>query len=721
MSTVLGAVFFGPGNHAAGHPKLGASDWRAACDHVGSHTVVLPRVHDSGDVSWYVLAPDDVHFDEARETVTAFLGHSYSEFRGEAAEPDSADPIDIAVDEAAGGRWFRVAVRQQDIDSSIRAVSLLKGLLAAQPRRGQALPRPIGRMLRDIEMALGVGRFDEATRLVNQVEERGVLGRRNLTFLRVRVASERQRFDQVFELPDLVEVVAGRRPSAVTESLLVAVYQHFLAGFEKRDSPSEQLAFFRAHVYPQYGEFFGTRSGTQHPEALKAFALGLIAERAEGVMLDEVHALLESRDRAWVERVRQSAAAPEPTAEWVGPVQQAEALVRDRRYDRALALVESLPPSTEVFRVVLECAPEVNTQAAADTCFRVREALSDSEFAEVVAGWRTRVAWEHLVEQFGESGGPRDWASWFEGITDGNASVGIAVEEGERWALGEGDVSELLLRAWVDRAEEVNRVLPQLVACITTTYKEGGLSGARLRGLCDQIAEIIAADDLSLISDLDAVLKLTDVRLDAGLVEADYAKQVSLLLRIWKTFEAPKYFEWALEAVELLAYYPSPRPAERRALFQTVVGSAVRFARHLDRATRRVLVQLCGELGVADQRTRLEEAWREVTEATEESVDLGDRYIVIYTLTERAGRSAREVLRGLYPGVRVELSHDKVGSPRLKEFARNADLFVMCTWSAKHAATEFIAHERGHKPIGYPQGKGMSSILRVVTDWASAQ
>ena len=714
MNDVLGAVFFGPGNTVETDPRFMGFDWRAARGEVGNRTVVLPRVDASGGLHWYVLAPDDVLFDEARETVTAFLGHSYSDFRGQPARPASGDAIDVAVNATTDGRWFRVPVADRDIVPSIQAMCLLQGLLSERPPRGRSLPRPIGRLLRDIDMALGVGRHEEASRIVDQVEVRGVLDRRNLAFLRIRVACERRRFDQVFELPDLAEVIAGRRPAAVTESLLVAVYGHYLAGFERRDAPAEQLAFFRATVHPDYEPLLGTRGSAERPAALKVFAMGLIVEQAEDGTLDDVLAMLPGPDRAWIERVR-TEARPEPPPAVADPLEEAEALVRNRRYDRAVALVEPMDPSPAVFRILLDCVPEVHTQAAADAVFRVRRELTDTEFEGVVGEWRTRAAWEHVVEHFGAVPGPRDWTSWLQQVEAGAVSAAVAVEQGGRWPLGSGgDIAELLQGAWLEHPAEVNRALPQLLAAVRTQ----GVAGRRLRTLCAAIVEIIEADDLSLISDLDAVLELAELRLEAGLSEEDYADQVNLIARIWKSHEAPRYLEWALDAVEMLALYPSPRPAERRMLFGTVVTSAVRFAHRLDRATRQILALLCRDLGADGEQARLDAAWDEAPEDDEDVVDLGGRHIAIYTLTERVGRNAKELLLGTYPGVRVELSHDTGGSPRLKQLARNADLFVVCTRSAKHAATEYIADERSGAPTVFPDGKGASSILRAVSEIA---
>jgi hypothetical protein len=49
--------------------------------------------------------------------------------------------------------------------------------------------------------------------------------------------------------------------------------------------------------------------------------------------------------------------------------------------------------------------------------------------------------------------------------------------------------------------------------------------------------------------------------------------------------------------------------------------------------------------------------------------------------------------------------------------AENSDIFVLTSLSATHAATDFIRHHRGDRPLLYAQGKGFTSILRVIEEY----
>jgi hypothetical protein len=87
----------------------------------------------------------------------------------------------------------------------------------------------------------------------------------------------------------------------------------------------------------------------------------------------------------------------------------------------------------------------------------------------------------------------------------------------------------------------------------------------------------------------------------------------------------------------------------------------------------------------------------------------------VYTLTVRAAEQFRNVVEARAPGTDVTLLHDLDASKRLKQHARQADLFVLVTASTKHAATDCVRASRpADKPLVIPAGKGAASMLAAV-------
>ena len=62
--------------------------------------------------------------------------------------------------------------------------------------------------------------------------------------------------------------------------------------------------------------------------------------------------------------------------------------------------------------------------------------------------------------------------------------------------------------------------------------------------------------------------------------------------------------------------------------------------------------------------------------------------------------------------------HDPVATSRLARLAKDSDLFVLAAASAKHAATECIQSNRKDRPLRYAAGRGFSSIVRTVEEFA---
>ena len=77
------------------------------------------------------------------------------------------------------------------------------------------------------------------------------------------------------------------------------------------------------------------------------------------------------------------------------------------------------------------------------------------------------------------------------------------------------------------------------------------------------------------------------------------------------------------------------------------------------------------------------------------------------------------MIRRRFPGADVREVHGKAGSRRLRNLAKSANLFIMNTWDASHAATDAICDSRGDDIILRPDGKNPPAILRCLTQHLS--
>src|SRR5207247_8371374 len=134
-----------------------------------------------------------------------------------------------------------------------------------------------------------------------------------------------------------------------------------------------------------------------------------------------------------------------------------------------------------------------------------------------------------------------------------------------------------------------------------------------------------------------------------------------------------------------------------------------------------LLRQLAAELGVANAIADEEpEAAPDQPQSHWGALD-GKR-VAMYSLQESALRRATSVVVELCPRARVNAFHDHVGgSAALRTASATADVFVLATASAKHAATKFIEeHRPKSRPTLYARGQGSASLLAAIRDYLVA-
>jgi hypothetical protein len=109
--------------------------------------------------------------------------------------------------------------------------------------------------------------------------------------------------------------------------------------------------------------------------------------------------------------------------------------------------------------------------------------------------------------------------------------------------------------------------------------------------------------------------------------------------------------------------------------------------------------------------------WPDAVVTSEAAVELHAlprRTVLLYSLDEGALARAARVLERLVPTCVIQLSHDLVGGNKLRQRARNADLIVLATRCATHAATGFIrANASRDTAIAEADGSGSASLLRA--------
>lgn len=210
---------------------------------------------------------------------------------------------------------------------------------------------------------------------------------------------------------------------------------------------------------------------------------------------------------------------------------------------------------------------------------------------------------------------------------------------------------------------------------------------------------------------------LYEAALSCGLDVDRYRDVLDLASELVPRANGLRYIDWLLDWASLTLAYPAADAGKRQQLLHQILEVLRPSAESMQPRQSILFAELARALGIPGIIQPTAPISTGVTEVVGNLNRLAGKLIAIYTLTESAGRQAASLLRQLVPNVSVELSHDKVGNDRLEALARNADVFVVVTQSAKHAATLFIQRYRQSKPLLFPKGRGISSILAVLEEF----
>jgi hypothetical protein len=733
------AGFFGEGNDlspaalADNAPELAAwLDERLAQlrqDPGSAH--ILPR-RIAGKTRWYGLAHSGRQLKELSQVLEAFTVPAYAKVDRHAML-SGQDPVDAAVIQFTGGHALMLEVLPGQQQQVRRALELFAMLDLSRPRRELVLSRPLGRLLREFEMAVLATAEDASEELLREIEQTGQLSAQNVLFLRIRRLAGLRQFDAILDLPELATVLAIRRPARVSASLLEAVYVTEIVGYEADGDAEGALQHFVDVVLQKYSALFKSRHGLQTPEAIKSFMLHTVSVRPDDA--ESRARLLASPDLSpadlqFLERLAslpKTPAAPEATlADAVSA-----ALAED--YDAALQIAARQPASAERAELLIRCAFEIDSMNAIRAAADAFNNLDSAQQEALISSRLFATLWAYISEALTGAAGtlaieaPTSWTEWFQQAAEGRA-VPNAVQIAER-AVVEWSAEDFSTQDSRTVAGFLNSDMgPQAIRLVKDAlphflqFIERSAEPARHRELLDDIAILLMSEEDLGISDVQVVVNLTGLLLEIGLPTERYRQLVEDFCAVWEQVDSPSYLDAAIDMLDVLLTHACPNAGVREIFFRKLLVSFQRWQRRIRPDQWALLADLASDLGASEAveavRPTADESGTTFAPPTRDA--LAGKTVAIYTLTDGAAARAAEFLTRNFDNVVVEVSNDHVASDRLRSLARAADIFVIATKSAKHAATTFIEAQRPPgRPILYPAGKGSASIIRALFSYIS--
>jgi hypothetical protein len=735
----LGKIESGEGNQAKIRP------WVELLTKGEPQPTILPRWRGES-VDWYAIALSERQLRRLSEELMAFVGPTYSTFRGQRAQLNLQDPVELAVYEFTGAAAVKLCGQAAEV---WKAIELMRRVSERRVKRVADIPRPTGRVLRDFYMALQAGDRTSAENSLQYLLDQHRLDALNLLFLRVQLLAELEQWNELLTLPELGNLLQVRRPFAVTQALLRAVYRTQLQHFEDNSAPSSAVAYFKEVVFPRYNNLFAVRAGSKIPEVLKLFMLLAVGgEPAKPALRDELLAIagVEETHRSYLQRL--AALLPNITpheerggvlqAEWgSAELQQAEQLSKNGDFDQAFSLLCNAPESKEKVRLLFQCAYELQTLAVEKAALQAFDQLTaDEQTALLKVRWNQDFLTQLRGSQESTTNDtptaeavPANWLEWLLQLDkepsweralytarQGSAEWDVTTLLTQSQAVAEFD--ELLNKVGSTAESVLHNALPYLLGFF---QKDEQFPRGEFLILYHSLLQLLVLSteggdvDLALFNDLAIAL------LTLGVNAEKYTDIVDCALELWDNFASVKKVDWVLDLIDVLVSYPCPVQEKREQLLFAAAETLRRFTERIDEAQWGIFRALVKDLQLGES---LPDLLGEQASLVEQNLEveanifqkLKGKSVLIYTLTETAAIRVKSILEAACKEVTVYLSHDKGGNDRLRQWVRNSDIVVMVTASAKHAATGFIeANRPSHlAPILLVNSKGSASMLREI-------
>lgn len=655
--------FFGPGNDA--WPGMDPDyTWKDRTSpfvdmvrHAVDAPVVLPRINNDRDLfAMYVIARDPADAAKTADLITAFAGPTYSSAdRGvRPADLDPDDPVDKAVLDFAGpGVTFtlRTGMHRKHRTSLVDALLLMQRAVAKRPPRLWHVAKPVGRLLAEFEAALAAGGEAASRDLLEHLSVEGGISATNLAYLEIKRLSRLGRSDELLALPRLADVVRQDPPAPVQEAILGAVYSTALEEpLSRGDLLAARVALVASGRYVPHLMYGDVRSLA--PEGLTVLLLAATVREDISVLERLVAAARESAKTDAVPQLVWNAAIGVLRSE-PGPEPEVEPQREQPDEDRGAHQPPKPPADIATLTTAIGSWPDLIT------------AIADG-----------RPNGYALLDQHA-------WASWASPAIDDRAIAGVLDNLGSL------------------PAERVWRVVGAFIDAVGYAAPAGATAHAFIRNA-------LAFDRFS-PGDLTALQALTEITLRNAPEARIYVELLDDIRSECDRWVAPERAPVALDFVDCLVLAACPDPAARDNLAYSLLGPLWRHNARLQEADLAFARRLSRELD-------LEFVWPEPADEPEQRTPLTalpSLNVLLYSLDEAVLARSADELRRLVPTAKVVTSHDQVGGPQLRQKAQRADLIVLATRCAKHAATGFISQQAGSALIEYADGSGSASLLRA--------
>ncbi len=695
---------------------------------------VLPYVLDKEKPTvWCGLAFNSEQANEMRTLLKAFVGNTYSDLSNQ-GEVKRDTKVGQSIQNYTGG--FAVKFRG-DFKKVMGALELMNTLRTKFPSKETKRTLSSGGLIRSFYYSLEVKDEIEAKRLLQLMKLRKFLDATNILFLEVQIYASFQKWRTLYDHDHFNSLLQIRRPKVVTHSLVQAIYRCRLQNdYEDTLDVVGAIKAFKEEVYPQNADLFSVWTNTDKPEVLKAWMIkylgNLDTDEFLYYRLISKASEINLNDDFWQKLVGHKKA--NGTKEVKISEQDARNIMllsfEDGNFMSAKEHAKQANDSSEKAAILFHCALRLEDTESFNLHLETKQRLSAEDLIKLETQIDRALKLTSNEQNWGAEKNPLP-QNWIELINRINReeefaskrALKIAEKFAADWTLSEfwkidnpvDSLVEALSSARSSKGETIlKRSLPHLLSFLWKDEKHQ----LELAPVYNTIFDMLAITDELNRGELLTMNELISSILIDGVSKERYQEITNGIIGLLIYYHSPHTLNCLIDLIDIILQFPI---YEKNGIINLLVQ------------TKTVLDQVGTISSISEQR-QLFNSFCEYLEIPElkydkdATTDQGqqsvwtyykNKKVGIYTLVEGAAKRAETFLQDLNLNLEIRLNHDHVGTNALKEMAREVEVLVIVTGSAKHAATNYIKQHRGDKAVLYPVGKGSSSILSSLKEYAS--
>lgn len=689
---------------------------------------VLPLLF-QGKVYWFGIATTDEQFHRLGEDLSNFIGRTYSNFIPLRAKLVN-HPIDHAVQEYTNGRYFRF---QGNGNNKIifEKLEYLRNMWEVRPPIDKQQTTSVGRLLREFYLTVtsGRGHRQKAEKIIEELQARKMLNAVNILFLQIKMLAEFKEWDEILSLRSFSDLINMRRPFAVTEALLQAIYNKELKS--KEDHIEDFISTFKNNVYANYGALISNSGKVRSSEVLILLMLQAVTIKEDVTVVNELLKVdTDSHTKRFLKEISlQLTKKTEFIEAEVENINMVHLSILKGKFDYALKILKNLELSWDTTMLLFQCAYQLQTLEAKEVALKAYQELSQEEKEAFILIRQNKEYLEEITD--GHSAEhmiiPHDWLSWLENLEHYKPMKNF-------YLAGEG-VNEWTITNMLNPDFPMDYFIDQLYACYDNEHKKESLylsfphiltffqndnewPRRVFHKVYFTLLEMLALNEEKGEIELSLIQRLMEALLQIGVNEEKYIEVLNLWKQTWLETASYNYLENGMSVLETLLDYPCPAEEARLELFLDFSNSIHAFVKKLNQNERKVLHCLYIDFGQDETWANIEEHFKQ-EQTVEENGDswdlLSGKTIGIYSLMESVSQRVRDIIKVNNSKIKVIINNDKSGSESLKNMVKSSDILLVATASAKHAATIFIEQHKNENTLYLrPEGKGSSSMLNIL-------